>query len=106
MSSGWPVRPSGDDDSCGYGAFGFDDSRVNGVDADLFRSEFAGEYAGDGIDCAFGGGVDRAVGRRKAGDAGADVDDAGAFAEVLDGCLRGEQNAEDIGVEQSVERFE
>ena len=60
------------------------------------------EHAGDGIDCALGGGVDRAVRRRNAADDRADVDDAAAFAEVLDGGLGGEQKAEHVDVEDLV----
>ena len=71
----------------------------------FFGAELLGEHAGDGIDRALGAGVDRAVRRRHAADDGADVDDAGAFAEVLDRGLRGEQEAEDVDVEHLVEVF-
>ena len=42
-------------------------------------------------------------GRRDAADGGADIDDARPFAQVLDGCLRGQQQAEHIDVEELVE---
>src|SRR5712671_3001062 len=71
-----PVRT---DEAGAHGAFGLDDAGVDGVHADLLWSEFAGENAGDSVDRAFGAGVHRAVRRRDAADAGADVDNAGAF---------------------------
>src|SRR5260221_1088443 len=92
----------GADEACGVYAFGLDHAGGDGVDADLLRAKFVGEDASDGVDRALGSGVDRAVGRRQAADGGADVDDAGAFAQVLDGSLRGEQETEDVDVEDLV----
>ena len=92
----------GADETRGVYALGFDHARVDGVDADLLRAKLLGEDAGDGIDCALGSGVDRGVGRRQAANGRADIDDAGAFAEVLDGSLRGEQKTEDVDVEDLV----
>src|ERR1700733_11756866 len=74
----------GADDAGAVCAFGLNDAGVDGVDADLLRSQLLCEHAGDGVESAFAGGVDRAVGRSEAADAGANVDDAGAFAEMLD----------------------
>src|SRR5438105_4150931 len=72
-------------------AFGLDHAGIQRVDADLLRAELAGEHAGDSVDRALGAGVNRAVRRCDATGNGADIDDAGAFAEVLEGCLRREQ---------------
>ena len=77
------------DDATAVGAFSLDHAGIDGVDPDLLRAEFAGEHAGDGVNRALGAGVNHAVRRCDATGNGADVDDAGAFAEVLDGCLRG-----------------
>src|SRR4029077_19847849 len=63
------------------------------------------QHAGDRIHRALGTGVYRASGRRDASDDGPDVDDAGAFAEVLDRRLGGEQQAEHVDVEVSVKVF-
>jgi len=93
----------GADEAGADSAFGFDDAGVDGVHADFLGSEFAGEDAGDGVNRPLGCSVDGAVGRREAGYAGADVDDACAFTEMLDGCLGGEQETEDVDVEQFVE---
>ena len=71
------------------GAFGLDHAGSDGVDPDLLWAELAGEHAGDGVNRALGAGINRAVRRCDATGNGADIDDAGAFAEVLDGCLRG-----------------
>src|SRR3984957_9844173 len=84
-------------------AFGFHDSGVDRIDTNFLGAEFLGEHAGDRVDCALGGGVYGGIGRRNAADAGPDVDDAGAFAEVLGGGLSGEQEAEDVEVENLVE---
>ena len=93
----------GADEARGVYAFGLDHAGVDGVDADLLRAEFFREDAGDGVDRALGSGVDRAVRRRQAADDGADVDDACALAEMLDRSLRGEQETEDVDVEDLVE---
>src|SRR5277367_868748 len=78
------------DEARGGGAFGFYDSGVDGIDANFLGAEFPGKHAGDGVDGAFSGGIDRRIRRSDAADAGADVDDAGAFAEMLGGGLGGE----------------
>ena len=91
------------DEAAAVGAFGLDHAGIDGVDPDLLRAELAGEHAGDGVDRALGAGVNRAVRRRDAAGDGADVDDAAAFAEVLDGGLRGEQKTEHVDVEMPVE---
>ena len=49
--------------------------------------------------------VNRAAWRREAAGHRTDVDDAGAFAEVFDGCLRGEQKTEHVNVKHLVELF-
>jgi hypothetical protein len=77
------------DEAAAVGAFSLDYSGTEGVDPDLFRAELAGQHDRDGVDRGLGAGVNRAVRRCDATGNGADVDDAGAFAEVLDGCLRG-----------------
>jgi hypothetical protein len=79
------------DDAAAVGAFSLDHAGIDGVDPDLLRPELSGEHAGDGVNRALGAGVNRAVRRCDATGNGADIDDAGAFAEVLDGCLRGER---------------
>src|ERR1700722_9846766 len=90
-------------ETCGLSTFGIDDAGVDGVDADLPRAEFLCEDASDGIQCTFGAGVYGTVGRGKAADARANVDDTGSFAEVLDGCTCGEKHAKDVDVEDLVE---
>src|SRR5208282_3553232 len=75
------------------------------VDADLLGSEFASENSGNGVNRAFGGGVHGAGRRSDAANDGADINDAGAFAEMLDGGLGGEEEAEDVDVELAVERI-
>jgi hypothetical protein len=39
-------------------AFGFDKTGIDGVDANFARAEFLGQRSGDGVDRAFGAGVD------------------------------------------------
>ena len=84
-------------------AFGFNDSRVDAVDADFFGPELASENAGDSVQRAFGGGVHGAARRSDAADAGAYINDAGTRAEVLDGGLGGEEDAEHVDIEHTVE---
>jgi hypothetical protein len=43
-----------------------------------------------------------AISRREPTHAGADVDDARAFTQVLDGCLRGENRVKHVDVEKLV----
>ena len=93
----------GADEASGVRAFGFDHAGIDRVDTDLLRSKFAGENSGDGVDRAFGGGIDGAVGRSDTAYAGTNVDDAGAFFKVLDSGLGSEQNAQDIDVEEAME---
>jgi hypothetical protein len=76
---------------------------IDGVDLDLLGADLASEHAGDGVNRGLGAGVNRAVRRCDATGNGADVDDAGAFAEVLDGRLRGEQKTEHVNVKCLVE---
>ena len=64
-------------------ALGLNHTGIDGVDADLLRSELAGEHTGDGVQRALGAGVNRGIRRRQAANAGADVDDAAAFARCL-----------------------
>jgi hypothetical protein len=85
------------------GAFSLDHAGIDGVDPDLLRAQLAGEHAGDGVNRALGAGVNHAVRRCDATGYGADVNDAGAFAEVLDGCLRGKQKTEHVNVKCLVE---
>src|ERR1700693_1864977 len=92
----------GPDEACGVYAFGVDHAGIDGVDADLLRAKLIGEDTGDGVDRALRSGVHRAVWRRPAADYRADVDDAGAFAEVFHGSLRGEQETEYVDVEDLV----
>ncbi len=87
----------------GVGAFGFDHPGIDRVHADLLGPKLARQHAGDGVDCALGSGVDGGGCGCDAADNGADVDDAAALADVLEGCLRGEQQAEHIDVEDPVE---
>jgi hypothetical protein len=93
------------DDAATVGAFSLDHAGIDGVNPDLLRAELAGEHAGDGVNRALGAGVNHAVRRCDATGNGADVDDAGAFAEVLDSCLRGEQKTEHVNVKCLVELF-
>ena len=84
-------------------AFGLDHAGIQRVDADLLWAELAGEHAGDGVDRALGARVNRAVRKCDATGNGTDIDDAAAFAEVLDGCLRREQKTEHVDVKHLVE---
>ena len=79
------------EDAFGVCAFGFYKAGVEGVDANFACAEFAGEDAGDGVDCALGCGVNGTVRRRDARYDRADVDNAGAFFEVLDRGLSDEE---------------
>ena len=81
------------DDAAAVGAFSLDHAGIDRVDPDLLGAELSGEHASDGVNRALGAGVNRAVRRSDATGNGADVDDAGAFAEVLDGYLRGRSRA-------------
>ena len=60
------------------------------------------QFSGNGVNRALRPGVHRTVWRRQAADHRADVDDAGAFTEVFHGSLRGEQETEDVHVEDLV----
>ncbi len=114
--SGWPMRPSG---VCATMCFTQNSEPTRPavcvpsvstgpglmrVDADLPRAELAREHAGDGVHRALAWPSRRpsSAGVRRV-TAGADVDDAAALAEVLDGGLRGEQAAEHVDVEDPVE---
>src|SRR5260370_14317171 len=92
----------GADEACGVYAFGLDHAGADGVDPALLRAKLFGKDASDGVDRALRCGVHRAVWRRQAAGHRADVDDAGAFAEVFHGSLRGEQETEDVHVEDLV----
>ena len=100
------LRKSLADDAGGVYAFGFDHAGIDGVDADLLRAQVPWPATRViGVDGALGGAVDR---RRSASaeraDHGTDVDDAAAVGvEVLDGFLRGQQQAEHVEVELLVE---
>ena len=69
------MRPSGVVDSIAFAcrpveprrldALGLDHAGIQGVDADLARRQLLRQHAGDGIDRALGGGVDRGVRRRE-----------------------------------------
>jgi hypothetical protein len=85
------------------GTFGFDGPGVDGVDADFAGPEFFGERAGDGVDRAFGAGVNRGVRRRDTADDGADVDDTGAFGEVFSGRLSRQEKTQDVDVKELME---
>ena len=93
------------DDAAAVGAFSLDHAGIDRVDPDLLGAELSGEHASDGVNRALGAGVNRAVRRCDATGNGADVDDAGAFAEVLDGCLHGEKKTEHINVKCLMELF-
>src|SRR5579859_4204613 len=71
----------GTDEPGAVRALGFDDAGVERVDADLARTEFAREHAGDRVDRAFRAGVDGAARGRDARHDRADVDHARALAE-------------------------
>lgn len=87
------------DETRGLYAFGLNHARVDGVDADLLRAQLLRQHARDRINRALGRRVHRGVRRRHAGDERTDIDDAGAFAKVLDRGLRGEQQTKDVDVE-------
>src|SRR6266478_7773867 len=99
------LLPVGADEAPGARALGVDHARVDGVDPDLLRPQLAGEDARNPVDGGLGAGVHRAVRRRDAADRRADVDDAAAFAQVLRGRLRGEEQAQYVDVEQPVKRL-
>src|SRR5438045_1503631 len=80
-------------------AFGLYYPGIDGVDADFLRSEFTGKHAGDCIQCAFSAGVNNRIWRGDAADAGANIDNARAFAKMFDRRLRGKNHAEYIDVE-------
>ena len=115
MSEGCAMRPRGVvastclrksllGETYGVKAFGLDHTGVDGVDADLFWSEFAGEGDGDGVYGSLGGAVDGCGGDGHLADDRADVDDGSAVgADELDGFLGGEEEAEDVEVELLVE---
>ena len=84
-------------------AFGFHDPGVEAVDPDLSWSEPACKHTCDSVECALRARVHRAVGRRDAAYAGPNVDDAGAFAEMLYRSLRGQQDTQNVDVEQPME---
>src|SRR5262249_13315242 len=86
-------------------AFGFDQPRVDGVDANLARAKLLCEYAGDRVHGSLGSGVHRGIRRIDGADAGADVDDAAALgADQLHGFPGGEQQAEHVEVELAVKQ--
>lgn len=86
-------------------AFGIDRARVERVDADLLRTEFAREHAGNGIERSLGADVEDTARRGDAADHRADVDDATAFPQEFDGGIRNEQQPEHVDVEVPVEAF-
>jgi hypothetical protein len=90
------------DEARGLDAFGVNHARVYGVDANLLCAKLFREDSRDGVDGALGSGGDRAVRRRQAADDRTDIDDAGAFAKMLDCLLRGQQETEDVDVETFV----
>src|ERR1700733_14519995 len=57
-------------------AFGNDQSGVDRVDTNLFRSKFHGQNASQGVDCAFGGAIDRIFSKALRGNEAAYVYDA------------------------------
>jgi len=64
-------------------ALGFDDTRIERVDADLLWAKLAGKNTGYGIDRAFGANINRRVGGSEAGDTGANIDDASVLTLTL-----------------------
>jgi hypothetical protein len=90
------------DEARGLDAFGVNHATVYGVDANLLCAKLFREDSRDGVDDVLGSGGDRAVRRRQAADDRTDIDDAGAFAKMLDCSLRGQQETEDVEVENFV----
>ena len=84
-------------------AFSLDHAWIQRVDADLFRAEFAGEHAGDGVNRALCASVNRTAWRCKAASDRTNIDNAATLAEVLHCGLRGENEAEHVNVENPVE---
>ena len=91
------------DDAGAVRAFGLDHAWIQRVDADLFRAEFAGEHAGDGVDRALCASVNRTAWRCNAASDRTNIDNAATLAEVLHCGLRGENEAEHVNVENPVE---
>jgi hypothetical protein len=91
-------------DAAGVEPFGFHHAGVQGVDADLLRTEFEGQGDRDGVYGGLRCAIDAARGHGHGADDGTDVDDGAAFgADVLDGFLDGEEEAEDVEAELLVE---
>ena len=84
-------------------SFGFHRTGIEGVDPDLSPPEFLGERAGDRVHRRFARAIHGPAWQGMARDEGAEVDDAAALAQVLDGGLRHQQQAEYVEIEVPVE---
>src|SRR4029077_7403642 len=98
-----PFRTLGGDAELSQ-AFGLGRAGGDGVDPNALAGELNSERARDSVDRALRGGIDQRIRHRIRGPYRAEVDDAAARAvESLDGLLRSEDRAEDVGVELAME---
>src|ERR1043166_8414264 len=87
-------------------ALGFDRAGIDGINADVFWSELLRQHARDGIHRTLGSRVDGSGGRRGRTRDRTDIDNTAALiAEVFQGLLRREKQAEDIGIVLTMELF-
>lgn len=98
MSCGCPIQPSGISASvylrpslenpCGVCTLRFHHARIDGIDADVARTQLFGKRLCDGINRCFGRAIDRGVRGCQRANNGTNVDNATAlFAKVLYGLL-------------------